>query len=118
MLEEAMFWYASLLHSLVEHEGHRDMKTAHKLSSRHEEEWRRQRKRTKRDAKQRLSQGERLADERANNKRKYDDMSAGEQQVLLEFDANTLKTQHDATKIHNMSFKGVLFVSWEATLCL
>ena len=64
MLEEAMHWYASMLQSILEHEEHPDMECARKLACLDQDEWRRGRQGTKRDAKQRLLQGSRLAMER------------------------------------------------------
>ena len=114
MLAEAMCWHASLLHSLVRHECHEGMETARSLADLNQAEWRRKRQTAKHDAKELLVLGERLSMEKEVDKRKYDDMSASEQQAMEDFENKELHKLYDATKIKKMpKFKGVLFTSEE-----
>ena len=109
MLEDAMHWYASMLQSIVEHEDHPDMECARKLACLDQDAWRRRRQETKRDAKQRLSQGSRLAMDRDTKKRKYEDMSARERQILEDFDTRKSRKRHNEACVTRLPpFRGSL----------
>jgi len=109
MLEHGMHWHASLLQSILEHENHPDMACARQLGALDQEAWRQQRQERKHQAKQRMSQGSRLAMERDTKKRKYEDMSATEQQILEDFDTHKLRKRHDeAISKHLPPFRGKL----------
>ena len=94
MLEEFMIWHASLLQSILEHQKHPDMANARKLSSLDQKIWQEHRRVRKCEAKQRMVQGTHLKQERESGKRKFEDMSATEQQVLKEFDTGKCAKQH------------------------
>ena len=109
MLEQAIHWYVSMLESILKHEDHPDMERARKLGSLEHEAWRRGRQETKRDAKQRLSQGSRLAMDRDTKKRKYEDMSAREQQILEDFDTRKSSKRYDEACVKRLPlFRGSL----------
>ena len=96
MLDLFMTWHASMLHSIVERQQHPDMAIARKLSELDQKQWRAKRQQHKYEAKQRLGYGKFLAEQRDGScKRKVEDMSVTEQQVLEEFDSKKLKVQHD-----------------------
>ena len=97
MLEEFMTWHASLLRSLLDHKQHPDVIMARKLSDLDQSEWQRQRRLWKKEAKQRMNYGASLAEQRDSNKRKFDDMSATEQQTLHDFDTQKAKKRYEAT---------------------
>ncbi len=82
MLEVAMRWHASMSQNILEHENHPDMAQARKLAALNQGKWRRELQERKRQAKQRLSQGSRLAIERETKKRQHEDMSTTEQQIV------------------------------------
>jgi hypothetical protein len=86
MLEEFMNWHASLLQSLIERNTHPAVVLAHKLSDLDQHEWQKQRRKCKIKAKQRMDYGAFLVKERDSGKRKFDDMSATEQQTLEDFE--------------------------------
>ena len=86
MLEEFMTWHASMLKSIVSRKKDPRMTIARKLSDLNEKEWREHRRRNKYEAKQRLKQGESLAEQKNYGKRKFEDMSATEQQALADFE--------------------------------
>ena len=95
MLEAAMCWHASMLHSITEHEHHPDMDSARQLASLDQGAWRQQRQATTRQAQQRLFQGRRLATARDSKKRTYETMSATEQQILEDYDTLRSRKQLD-----------------------
>jgi len=95
MLEDAMHWHASMLLSIVAYEDHPDMENARQLGALDQGAWRQQRQERKRQAKQRISQGSRLAMERDTEKRKYEDMSATEEHILEDFDTDKFSKDHD-----------------------
>ena len=88
MIDDAMHWHASMLQNIVERENHPDMESARQLGTLDQSDWRQLRTETKCEANQRLSQCKRLAMERYTKKRKYEDMSATEQQTLVNVDTN------------------------------
>ena len=94
MFQELMTWHASLLQSLLDREGHPDMKHARKLSALNEQTWQMQRREEKRKAKWRINEGARLSEERNSSKRKLEDMSATEQQILEEYDTRKTHEEH------------------------
>ena len=81
MLEELMTWYASLLHSLVDHESHPDMANARKLASLDQRLWQQERRENKTQARAAMVQGHRIVAERDSKKRTFQEMSATEQQL-------------------------------------
>ena len=82
MLEELMIWHASLLQSILERQNHPDMANARKLAALDQKMWQMHRRQRKWEAKQRVVQGRHLVKARDSGKRKFEDMSATEQQVL------------------------------------
>ena len=107
MLEEFMTWHASLLQSLLDHKQHPDVIMARKLSDLDQSEWQRQRRLWKKEAKQRMNYGASLAEQRDSHKRKFDDMSATEQQTLHDFDTQKAKKTYEATCAKkNPQFRG------------
>ena len=94
MLEELMSWHAALLQSILEHHKHPDMATARKLASLDQNMWQVQRRQRKLEAKQRMVQGTRLMQKRDSGKRKFDDMSATQQQILEDFDTSKSAKRH------------------------
>ena len=83
-LERFMTWHTSLLQWLVERK--QDPNT---IIARSE----------KSEARQRLSQGAHLATIRDSGKKQFNDMSATEQQVLVDFDANKLQKRHEELRV-------------------
>ena len=102
MLEEFMTWHASLLQSLLERQQHPDMTTARKLSDLDQAPWRRERKEGKWQAKQRVHDGAFLAEQRDSAKRKFDDISAADQQVLKDFGTQKSKKQYEQTHVQKL----------------
>ena len=98
MLEAFMIWHASLLHSLLEREKHPDMTIARKLSDLDHRQWREERQQRKCEANQRLRQGRHLASQRDSRKRKCDDMSATEQQLLEDFETRKSEKQYEEAR--------------------
>ena len=98
MLEEFMAWHASLLQSLIKRQNHPDVIMARKLSDLTLGEWQRVRRQCKMEAKQRLYNGAFLAEQRDSGKRKFDDMSATEQQVLEDFETNKSRKEYDSAR--------------------
>ena len=94
MLDDVMTWHASLLQSILERQEHPDMANSRKLSDLDQTAWQRQRRQRKLEAMHRLAQGSRLAEERDSKKRKFEDMSATEQQVLEDFDTGEARKRH------------------------
>ena len=94
MLEELMTWHASLLQSLLDREKNSDMKHARRLSALNEQKWQMQRREEKKKAKQRLDEGDRLSKQRDSGKRKFEDMSAIEQQILEDYDTRKTHKEH------------------------
>ena len=94
MLEELMTWHASLLQSILEHQNHSDMANARKLAALDQNMWRMQRRERKLEAEQQMFQGSRLQEERDSGKRKFEDMSATEQQVLEDFETDKIRKRH------------------------
>ena len=88
MLEELMIWHASLLQSLLDRQENPDMKHVRRLSALNEQKWQRQRREEKK--KERIDEGVRLSAQRDSRKRKFEEMSATEQQNLEDYD--TCKT--------------------------
>ena len=74
--------------------------------------WRLQKRRAKHVAQQWLSQCKRLATQRDDKKRKYEDMFATEQQALQDFDTDVARKKYDATCVRKVPrFTGVLYKS-------
>ena len=94
MLGELMIWHASLLQSTVEHQNHPDMANARKLPALDQKMWQMQRRERKLEAKERMVQGSRLENERDSGKRKFEDMSATEQEVLEDFETGITAKRH------------------------
>ena len=86
MLEDLMTWHASLLQSLLDREKHPDINHVRRQSALNEQTWNMQRREDKRTAKERMNEGARLIKERDSRKRKFEDLSATEQQILQEYD--------------------------------
>ncbi len=95
MLEELMTWHASLLQSILERQQHPDMIEAHKLSALDQKPWQKQRRQRRYEARQRLNQGTCLTRARDSGKRKFEHMSATEQQVLHDFETHKFRRQHE-----------------------
>ena len=99
MLEEFMTWHASLLIYLLEGQRQPGMDTQRKLSDLGQKEWRAERRSKKEETRRQLRQGARLAKLRDSGKRKFDNMSATEQQVLEDYDCNRLKRRYEQHRI-------------------
>ena len=99
MLEEFMTWHALLLHWLLKQQQHPFTSTAQKLSALDQREWQNERRRLKAEARERLKEGEHLVTLRDKGKRKFEDMSATEQQVVEDFECGKLKRRHDQLRI-------------------
>ena len=99
MLEEFMTWHASLLRWLLEQQQHPSTSIQQRLSARDQGDWRNQRRREKAEAHELLRWGEHLAMLRDKRKRKFEDMSAAEQQAVQDFDCGKLKKRHDELRI-------------------
>ena len=107
MLEEFMMWHASLLQSLLEQQQHSDVIMARRLSDLDQKQWQRQRRLCKKEAKQRMNYGASLAEQRDSRKRKFDDMSATEQQILEDFETDKARKRYEATCAKKMPiFRG------------
>jgi len=107
MLEDLMTWHASLLHSILDHQNHPDMANARKLAALDQTDWRIHRRERKKEAQQRMVQGSCLVKERAASKRKFEDMSDTEQQVLLDFDTGRSAQLHAKESEKNLPcFRG------------
>ena len=102
MLEEFMTWHASLLQSILERQQHPDMIEAHKLSALDQKPWQKQRRQRRYEARQRLNQGTFLARARDSGKRKFEHMSATEQQVIQDYETHKIKRQHDEAEAKRM----------------
>ena len=99
MLEEFMTWHASLLQSILEHQDHPDMTTARRLSDLDQKQWQQRRRQTKLEAKQQVQRGTFLAEQRDNGKRKFEDMSAAEQQLLEDFETQKSSKQYEEARV-------------------
>ena len=104
MLEELMHWHASMLRSICNRNDHPDMAIQRRLSDLDQEQWRQQRRFLKNDAKQEMKHGEFLAKQRDSGKRKFEDMSATEQQTLEEFETNKSKRRHEAMRVRKLPY--------------
>ena len=94
MLEELMIWHASLLQSLLDRQENPDMKHVRRLSALNEQKWQRQRREEKKKAKQRIDEGVRPSKQRDSRKRKFEEMSATEQQILEDYDTCKMHKAH------------------------
>ena len=99
MIQELMNWHASLLQSILHRQQHPGMEDAHKCSAKDQGEWRRDRQEDKSKALADLRKGQYLANKRDSSKRKFDTMSATEQQLLEDYDSNRLSKRYKNTKI-------------------
>ena len=99
-----MTWHASLLQSLLELQEHPDMTTARRLSDLDQRQWREERQQKKWEAKARVHQGAFLAEQRDSRKRKFDDMSATEQQVLEDFDTRKSQKQYEQALVKKLPY--------------
>ena len=73
------------------------MAIARRLSDLDEKQWQQQRREKMWEVKQQITEGEFLAKQRDRGKRKFEDMSATEQQVLEDFDTQKSKTVRAGT---------------------
>ena len=99
MVQEFMNWHASLVQSILHRQQHPGMEDAHKWSAKDQGEWRRHRQEDKSKALADLRKGQYLANKRDSSKRKFDTMSATEQQLLEDYDSNRLSKRYKNTKI-------------------
>ena len=107
MVQELMTWYASMLQSILERQQHPGMADAHRCGAKDEKEWRTHRREGKSKAWVDLRQGQNLAKERDSGKRKFDAMSATEQQLVEDYDCDRLNKRYKETKIEKMPpFRG------------
>ena len=100
MLEEFMTWHASFLQCLHDREQHPNTITARRLSDLDQKQWQTERRRKKRETERRLSQGAHLATLRDSKKRKCDDMTATEQQVLEDFETQIIQKHFEKLRVH------------------
>ena len=101
-----MTWHVSLLQSLLEHQQHPDVIMARRLSDLDQKEWQRQRRLSKMKAKERMNHGALLVEERDNHKRKFDDMSTEEQQMLEDFETPKARKLYEAACVKKPHFCG------------
>ena len=107
MVQELMTWHASMLQSILDRQQHPGMADAHRCGAKDQNEWRRHRREEKSKAWVDLREGQNLAKERDSGKRKFDTMSATEQQLLEDYDWDRLKKRYKETKIEKMPpFRG------------
>ena len=109
MVQVLMTWHASMLQSILDRQKHPGMATAHMCSAKNEwcKIWRTNRREEKSKAWVDLRQGQNLAKERDSGKRKFDAMSATEQQLVEDYDCDRLNKRYKETKIRKMPpFRG------------
>jgi len=107
MIRELMTWHASLLQSILQRQQDPGMEHAHMCSAKDQKEWRRNRQEEKARAAADLREGQALAKERDSGKRKFYTMSATEQQLVEDYDADRLNKRYKQTKIEKLPpFKG------------
>ena len=107
MVQELMHWHASLLQSILHRQQHPGMEDAHKCSAKDQGEWRRDRQEDKSKALADLREGQGLAKKRDSGKRKFDTMSATEQQLVEDYDSNRLSKRYKQTKVERLPpFRG------------
>ena len=107
MVQELITWHASMLQSILDRQKHPGMADAHKCGAKNEKEWRTHRREEKSKARVDLRQGQNLAKERDSGKRKFDAMSATEQQLVEDYDCDRLNKRYKETKIEKMPpFRG------------
>ena len=99
MLDDFMIWHSALLRWIVLRQQHPSTRTAQKLADLNQKEWQAERRRNKAEAKSRLRQGEDLAALRDSKKKRAEDMSATEQQILEDFDTQKLREQYENQRI-------------------
>ena len=92
-LNECLHWYVALANDIAVHQTQEHFEARQSSSSLDEKE--RQRQQTRRDALEKardaLRRGARLARERDQNKRTFDDMDAGEQKMLEDYETGRAK---------------------------
>ena len=101
-----MTWHVSLLQSLLEHQQHPDVIMARRLSDLDQKEWQRQRRLSKMKAKERMNHGAFLVEQRDSPKRKFDDMSTAEQQILEDFETPKARNLYEAACVKKQHFCG------------
>ena len=99
MVHDLMNWHASLLQSILHRQQHPGMEDAHKCSAKDKGQWRRDRQEDKSKELADLREGQDLAKKRDSGKRKFDTMSATEQQLVEDYDSNRLSKRYKQTKI-------------------
>ena len=99
MLDELMQWHASLLEYIVKKKEDPNMAIAKRLSDIDEGEWREQRRQMRDDARNRLRMGEYLSKLKEKGKRKWDNMSSGQQQCIEDFETLKSKSAYEAIAI-------------------
>ena len=95
LLHEFMIWHASLLRGIIKRQQHPNMTIARQLSDLDQREWREQRRQQKMEAKRRMERGALLHKQTESGKRKFEDMSATEQQVLEDFRTQKSKDEYE-----------------------
>ena len=90
-----MTWHASLLQSIIERKNDPDMTIARKLSDLTQKQWQQLRQQTKAEAKERTKYAEFFVEQRDRGKRKFEDMSATEQQILEDFETQKSARQYE-----------------------
>ena len=109
LLEETMQWHASLLRSLVEHEKRPELEQRQNLSMAEKLAWVKPRKSALEEGTKLKKQGQRLAEQRDAKKRKYEDMSATEQQILEDYDCGRAENDRRTLTIKpDPPFRGTL----------
>ena len=102
MVQELMTWHASMLQSILDRQQHPGMADAHMCGAKDEKEWRTHRREEKSNAWVDLRQGQNLAKERDSGKRKFDTMSATEQQLVEDYDCDRLKKRYKQTQLERL----------------
>ena len=110
MLEDVMIWHASLLHSILDRQGHPNMQIARRLSSLEHKMWQEKRRESLSEAKWQMAQGARLQKQRDSGKRTFDNMSATEQPILEDFDTKRTQRRYSEVPVKKMPrFHGKMF---------
>ena len=99
-----MTWHASLLQSIRERKDEPHMTIARRVSDLDQRQWRQQRRFLKNDAKQEMKHGEFLAKQRDSGKRKFEDMSATEQQILEDFETDKSKRRYEKIRVRKLPY--------------
>ena len=99
MLDEFMIWHTDLLQYIVTIKEHPAMVIAIRLSDLNQWKWREERRKLKAKAKHRLRDGKRLSEQKERGKRKWDDMSSPEKQLIEDYETNKCTRDYEVTLV-------------------